>query len=224
MNTRNSPVPPSAEVEIKGTRRGLVIILNSHVPPERLAQALRSKLASAPALFAGAACELRWQPENGHGRVSPVVQVLREFGMEIHNPGPPPSAGSAHPAVVESRHPSAEVVTLPRHEAVLFRGVLRSGQRLEVPGNLVVMGHLNPGSVAEAGGHVAVLGRLAGTVRAGWPDNPQAVILAWELVSGQVAIAGHSLPPDTAWVSGPSLVRLAGGRIKVQRWGAGGAV
>ncbi len=46
-------------------------------------------------------------------------------------------------------------------------GMLRSGQTIEYPGSVVVLGDVNPGARISAGGNVIVLGTLKGTVHAG---------------------------------------------------------
>lgn len=46
-------------------------------------------------------------------------------------------------------------------------GMLRSGQTIEYPGSVVVLGDVNPGARISAGGNVVVLGTLKGTVHAG---------------------------------------------------------
>ena len=46
-------------------------------------------------------------------------------------------------------------------------GILRSGQCIEYPGSVVIIGDVNPGSQVLAGGNVIVLGTLKGMVHAG---------------------------------------------------------
>lgn len=46
-------------------------------------------------------------------------------------------------------------------------GILRSGQRVEYPGSIVIVGDVNPGAQVLAGGNVIVLGTLKGMVHAG---------------------------------------------------------
>ena len=52
-----------------------------------------------------------------------------------------------------------------------YRGTLRSGQKIEVDGSIVILGDINPGAQIVAGGNVVVLGCLKGTVHAGYPED-----------------------------------------------------
>lgn len=245
MATKGIPVKAREEVEIRGTKSGLVIVLDATVPAELLANALRAKLAAAKGFFNGASCELLWHPaglaDDGGAKAAALAEVLAEYGLTLRQPGTAfqsaPGQGEtaagaggqvsfrrpAPPAQDPSRNigprrKGPDVVALPNSEALLYQGILRGGQLLCYPGNVVVMGHVNPGAVIEAGGHVLVLGKLAGTVRAGWPDNRRAVIVTWHLASPQVAVAGQYLPADANPAPGPRLVRLYRGKLRLEEW------
>ena len=57
-----------------------------------------------------------------------------------------------------------------------FRGTLRSGNKIEYDGNIVVIGDVNPGAMLRAKGNIIVLGHLNGTVYAGLDDDKDAFI------------------------------------------------
>jgi len=62
----------------------------------------------------------------------------------------------------------------------MLRSIVRSGQKIESRKHIVIMGDVNPGSEICAGGDIIVLGKLAGKVHAGFPDNETAIIFALE--------------------------------------------
>jgi septum site-determining protein MinC len=70
----------------------------------------------------------------------------------------------------------------------MLRGRVRSGQKIESRKHIVITGDVNPGSEICAGGDVLVLGRLAGKVQAGYPDDTTAIIFALEFKPTQVSI------------------------------------
>lgn len=70
-----------------------------------------------------------------------------------------------------------------------FKGTVRSGQRIEAAGNLVVIGDANPGSELVAGGNVIVVGSLKGVVQAGAGGNKNAFVLALDMMPTQLRIA-----------------------------------
>ncbi len=71
-----------------------------------------------------------------------------------------------------------------------YRGTLRSGQRIEVDGSIVILGDINPGAQVIAGGNVVVLGCLKGTVFAGEPEDKEAFVAALIMEPMQIKIGG----------------------------------
>ena len=75
-------------------------------------------------------------------------------------------------------------------DTLVISGRVRSGQKVEARKHLVILGDLNPGAEAIAGGDIIVLGNLLGTALAGQPDNEKAVIIALDFRPTQVQIGG----------------------------------
>lgn len=69
-----------------------------------------------------------------------------------------------------------------------YRGTLRSGQKIEVDGSIVILGDINPGAQIIAGGNVVVLGCLKGTVFAGYPDDKSAFVASLMMEPMQIQI------------------------------------
>lgn len=63
-------------------------------------------------------------------------------------------------------------------ETKFHRGSLRSGQRLETEGSLVVLGDVNAGAEVIASENIVVLGALRGLAHAGAKGNKQAIVSA----------------------------------------------
>lgn len=74
-------------------------------------------------------------------------------------------------------------------EAKIHRGSLRSGQRLEFEGTLIILGDVNDGAEAIAGENVIVVGILRGLAHAGAKGNKQAIIAANKIESPQIRIS-----------------------------------
>lgn len=72
---------------------------------------------------------------------------------------------------------------------VLIRRTLRSGQSIHFPGNVVVLGDVNPGAEIVAGGSIIVMGTLRGVVHAGATGIKNAVVTAFRLLPTQLRIA-----------------------------------
>ena len=69
------------------------------------------------------------------------------------------------------------------------RGTLRSGEYLDSPGDLLILGDVNPGAIVSAEGDVFIWGKLLGIAHAGSKGNSQAKIAALQLQPVQLRIA-----------------------------------
>lgn len=76
-----------------------------------------------------------------------------------------------------------------KSETTFHRGSLRSGQKIEVEGSIVVMGDVNAGAEVIAADNIAVLGNLRGLAHAGAKGNKDAVIAASTLDVVQIRIS-----------------------------------
>jgi septum site-determining protein MinC len=75
--------------------------------------------------------------------------------------------------------------------AFYFRGTVRSGQTLEFPGNIVILGDVNPGAYVIASGDIIVIGRLNGVVHAGAEGEERAVVIGAKFNPSQLRIAHY---------------------------------
>ncbi len=74
-------------------------------------------------------------------------------------------------------------------ETKFHRGSLRSGQRMETEGSLVILGDVNSGAEIVASDNIVVLGNLRGLAHAGAKGNKSAIIAAGTFDAVQVRIA-----------------------------------
>ena len=74
-------------------------------------------------------------------------------------------------------------------ETKYFKGSLRSGQKIEYEGSIVIIGDLNGGSEIIAGENIIVLGTLRGLAHAGAKGNKKAIIAAQSIEAPQLRIA-----------------------------------
>lgn len=74
-------------------------------------------------------------------------------------------------------------------ETKFHRGSLRSGQKMEVEGSIVIIGDVNSGAEIIASDNIIIMGNLRGLAHAGAKGNKQAIISAGMFDSVQVRIA-----------------------------------
>ena len=84
-------------------------------------------------------------------------------------------------------------------ETKFIQNSIRSGQKEEYPGSLVICGDVNAGAEVVAGGNIMVLGALRGVAHAGANGNTMAMISANYIDVTQVRIANmvREIPEKT---------------------------
>lgn len=74
-------------------------------------------------------------------------------------------------------------------ETKFYKESLRSGQKIEEEGSIVILGDVNSGAEVIASENIVVLGKLRGLAHAGAKGNQKAIISAGELDTVQIRIA-----------------------------------
>lgn len=74
-------------------------------------------------------------------------------------------------------------------ETTFHKGSLRSGQKIEVEGSIVIIGDVNSGAEVIAGDNIIVVGNLRGLAHAGAKGNKEAIIAASTLEAVQLRIS-----------------------------------
>lgn len=74
-------------------------------------------------------------------------------------------------------------------ETTFHKGSLRSGQKLETEGSLVILGDVNSGAEVMASDNIVVLGALRGLAHAGAKGNKEAIVAAGLFDAVQIRIA-----------------------------------
>ena len=76
-------------------------------------------------------------------------------------------------------------------QSIFIMNTVRSGQRIECEGDIVVVGDVNAGAELIAGGNIAVFGRLRGLAHAGSGGRADVCIAAHALMARQIRIGSH---------------------------------
>lgn len=102
--------------------------------------------------------------------------------------------------------------------AKIVFGTLRSGQKVETPFSLVVIGDVNPGADLIAGGDIIVFGSLRGTAHAGAydEDSYDKVIVSLAMRPMQLRIGSIISRGSDEVVKGAEIARIDSRRIIVE--------
>lgn len=157
-------------VTIKGTKSGLTLYLDDSCSFEQLLKELDEKLSS------------NHQPED-----SPMTSVHIQTGNRY-------LTRSMHDQIREIIRNKKKLVidslesnVMTKAEALEWKKqtdvetvskMIRSGQVLQVKGDLLLIGDVNPGGTVLAGGNIFIMGALRGIAHAGCFGNSNAVIAA----------------------------------------------
>jgi septum site-determining protein MinC len=114
--------------------------------------------------------------------------------------------------------PSNEDSTPLLAEPIYLQMTVRSGMDIRHQGNVIIMGDVNPGGEIFAAGDIIIWGRLRGIAHAGYPNNPQCLIMALQMEPTQLRIADRvarapetpppQFEPEIAYVT-PQGIRIA---------------
>lgn len=228
------------DVIFKGTGQGIWIILPHDEDFARLKGKLADKLESTDGFFAGATRgildigELALAEDD----VRELVNIVESFGISVSRVAG--GVGNSIAAVVgekgRQRRPGETRVrsggrksaaleprrtAIPTDQAVLVARTLRSGQRVTHSGNIVLLGHVNPGAEVVAGGNIVIVGSLRGVAHAGTPDNRRAVVVALEFLPTQLRIADLiARAPDGEHKAprSPEVARIKDERIVIEAY------
>ncbi|KMK74668.1 septum site-determining protein MinC [Alkalihalobacillus pseudalcaliphilus] len=169
-------------VTIKGTKDGLMFLLDDHCGFYQLIEELAEKLSSK-----------HYQNEDGHEVKVKVHVGYRYVTDEQMHELRKVITKDSHFAIEEIKSnvlsieeademkKQSEIMTLTR--------VIRSGQVLKVTGDILLLGDVNPGGMLMATGNIYIMGALKGIAHAGFEGNTKAVISAAHMAPSQLRIA-----------------------------------
>lgn len=103
-------------------------------------------------------------------------------------------------------------------ETKFHKGSLRSGQKLETEGSLVVLGDVNSGAEVVASDNIVVLGALRGLAHAGAKGNKQAIVAAGLFDAVQIRIANivKEIVRDEEPLHKQTYISVIGDRIVIE--------
>lgn len=102
---------------------------------------------------------------------------------------------------------------------LLFRS-LRSGQRFEHDGDVVVVGHVNDGAEIFALGNISIWGRLQGLAHAGSGGDDGARVIVAQMEARQVRVGRRVgyMDKEASWWGRPVLVSVDGETVLVEEF------
>lgn len=196
-----------ANVTIKGTKSGIILVLNPSLSFEDLKQQIAEKFKEASAFLGkhdmGLILRGRLLFESEAEEVVRIIEANSDLHIicvldeeseteELIKLGLLRRRGE-----LPQREKEAEADYDPDFDAVIYRGNLRSGQDFKSDRSIIVLGDVKPGGNVVSKGSIFILGELRGNAFAGSEGNNDSVIMALKLAPIQVRIGeAIAISPD----------------------------
>lgn len=219
--------------EFKGKLNGLYLNVDTNESYTRIMSHLKKILEDSGAFYKGSKIIGLTGQKFTYKQKAEIEELLfNQYGIEVESleeeineirktPEPEPvqipEPVNEPPPVVEK--PVIEQSKLSDTKFVF--GTLRSGKSVHYPGNVILIGDINPGAEIIAEGNIVVMGRILGFVHAGSAGLESAVIVANLLKPTQIRIAKFiSVPPSddhSEHTLSPEIASVSKGIIKIEK-------
>jgi len=164
-------------LEIKGvTVPALLIRLDGGKTFEENLKELEEKLSSA--FFKGSVSILDLSDADlSEKQIEKLEGILKKYNTRVLG------------YKAESKKPENKIPEITEKKSLkIINKTVRSGQRIEYDGDVLVIGDVNPDAYIVASGNVIVMGTLRGIVHAGANGDETAVVMALKLIPQQLRI------------------------------------
>ncbi len=170
-------------IVFKGYKSGLTLIIPETGPFESYMNELRNHLSHSKDFFKGAKITLKTGDRKLLDQERAFLfQLIKDAGMIVR------TTDDGEATKKEKKKQTIDQGSLI--PSITIRKTVRSGQRIEYDGNILVMGDVNPGAEIIASGDIMVLGKLRGTAHAGAKGDQLSQIFAFQIKPVQIRIAG----------------------------------
>ena len=161
----------------------IVIKLSSEAEQEEILEALKKKLTELKKLYKDAKTPILVTGKVLKNKEIDEIQKMIKNKIDVEIDFDMPKSLGLH----SIKRTFAKEIAVS--ETKFHRGSLRSGQKMETEGSLVIIGDVNSGAEIIASDNIIVLGALRGLAHAGAKGNKQAIIAAGLLDAVQIRIA-----------------------------------
>lgn len=170
-------------VSINLKKENIVIKLNEETSQEDIMYLLRKKIPELKKLYQGETTPIVITGKVLKNKEIDEIQDLIKKHIDVGINFDSPRTLGLHGI---KKTYNKEIAT---SETKFHRGAVRSGQKIEYEGSLVILGDVNDGAEVIAGENIVILGILRGLAHAGAKGNKDAVIAASSIEAPQLRIA-----------------------------------
>ena len=176
-------------LELKGiTVPALLIKLDKEKSFEENIKELEEKLSST--FFQGSYAVIDYQNiDLSKEEIDKLEEILKKFNSKI--------LGYKFEEKREGKLSKVINKVIEKKALKIVNRTVRSGQRIEYDGDVLIIGDVNPDAYVVASGNIIVMGKLRGIVHAGANGDETAIVLALKLIPQQLRISSfYTRSPD----------------------------
>lgn len=170
-------------ISINLRKDNIVIKVNEEYSQEDIIYALRKKIPDLKKLYQGEHTPIVITGKVLKNKEIDEIQELIKKYLDVQIKFDSPRTLGLH-GIVKTYNKEIAI-----SETKFHRGAVRSGQKLEFEGSIVIMGDVNDGAEVIAGDNIVILGALRGLAHAGAKGNVNAIIAASSIDASQLRIA-----------------------------------
>lgn len=170
-------------ITINLRKDNIMIKINEDSSQEEIVYMLRKKIPELKKLYQGETTPIVITGKVLKNKEIDEIQELIKRYLDVNIKFDSPRTLGLHGI---TRTYNKEIAT---SETKFHRGSVRSGQKIEFEGSIIVLGDVNDGAEVIAGENIVILGILRGLAHAGAKGNKDAMIAASSVEAPQLRIA-----------------------------------
>ena len=167
-------------ISINLRKDNIVIKVNEEYSQEDIVYTLRKKIPDLKKLYQGEHTPIVITGKVLKNKEIDEIQELIKKYLDVQIKFDSPRTLGLH-GIVKTYNKEIAI-----SETKFHRGAVRSGQKLEFEGSIVIMGDVNDGAEVIAGDNIVILGALRGLAHAGAKGNVNAIIAASSIDAPQL--------------------------------------
>lgn len=183
----------ASNVVIKGTKSGIILVLNHTMDFETLKLEIAEKFRQSADFLGEAAIALSFEgrglSEEEQRQILDIIHENSRLNVVCVVETDPVKEKLMQRSLEE------RLMELSTNTGQFFKGTLRSGQVAEFETSVIVLGDVNPGAKIVSKGNIIVLGALKGNAYAGAAGNDKAFIMALDMAPVNIQIADRFARP-----------------------------
>lgn len=170
-------------ITINLRKDNIIIKINEDSSQEEIVYMLRKKIPELKKLYQGETTPIVITGKVLKNKEIDEIQELIKRYLDVNIKFDSPRTLGLHGI---TKTYNKEIAT---SETKFHRGSVRSGQKIEFEGSIIVLGDVNDGAEVIAGENIVILGILRGLAHAGAKGNKDAMIAASSVEAPQLRIA-----------------------------------